>query len=324
MVVGWRRTMPGTLRMAGARWSSTSHWRNRAKVARGLHLPDLPNTPGAVWGIAMVKNESDIVASVIEHTFAQGVDRVLIVDNGSNDGTLQLLRRLAKELPLYVGTDTEVGYFQEHKMTALATHARHAGADWILPFDADEYWFAPRTTVANFLRSMDGTQVEAEIYNIFPTNQVPNIVGLSGPVRFDLQPHKLVKTAARSHPLLWIEAGNHGIVRPGLIAGGLKIAHAPWRNEEQLIRKLQQGAHAFAATDVAKTGRHQTHWTSLGKTDEKALTGAWNGLLAGRPSPMLGWNPVGPFLSLDLSVWPTWDPEGVVSNAGPMESTCPE
>jgi len=302
----------GVARVAGRHWTSASHWRKRFKVARGLHLPELPEVPGSVWGIAMVKNEADIIASVIEHTFAQGVDRILIVDNGSTDGTLQLLQRLARDLPLDVGTDSEVGYFQEHKMTALAAHARRVGAEWIVPFDADEFWFASGTSVAEFLRSSNGTQVEAQMYNIFPNEQKPTMTDLSGPVRFDLQPHKLVKTAARSHPLLWIEAGNHGIVRPGRIAGGLNIIHAPWRNEEQLVRKLRQGAQAFAATDVAKTGRHQTHWTSLGNVDEEVLRDAWANLLVGRSSPLLGWNPVGPFLSLSPSSWRTWDPDGVI------------
>ncbi|WP_336648649.1 glycosyltransferase family 2 protein [Microbacterium sp. MMO-10] len=259
----------------------------------------------------MVKNEADIISSVIEHNFAQGLDRLLIVDNGSTDGTLALLHDLARRFPIDIGTDSEVGYLQEHKMTALAAHVRRAGADWVVPFDADEFWFAPGTTVAEFIRATDGTQVEAQMFNIFPTEQKSAIADLSGPIRFDLHPHKLPKTAARSHPLLWVEAGNHGVVRPGLISGGLKIIHAPWRNEDQLIRKLRQGARAFAETDVAKTGRHQTHWTSLGGAEEETLRNAWSRLLVGQPSPLLGWNPAGPFLSLDPAPWRTWDPDHV-------------
>ncbi|MFC2643581.1 MAG: glycosyltransferase family 2 protein, partial [Veillonella parvula] len=36
----------------------------------------------------------------LRHLHAQGVARILVVDNGSDDGTFELLQRLSRELPL--------------------------------------------------------------------------------------------------------------------------------------------------------------------------------------------------------------------------------
>ncbi|MGB4136468.1 MAG: glycosyltransferase family 2 protein [Microbacterium sp.] len=311
MTVGWRDTWPGVLRKTAVRWSQPKHWRDRGKVLRGLDLPTLRRQPGSIWGIAMVKNEADVLARTIEHLFAQGVDRMLVVDNGSDDHTPELLQELAHRHPIDIGTDAEVGYFQSHKMSALAEHARRAGADWVIPFDADEFWFAPDATVADFLRTSTGTRVEAELFNVFPTRAHPVLDGLGGEVRFDMRPHLLRKVAAQTHPLLWIGMGNHLALRPGDSSGGLRVVHLPWRSEEQLMRKLRQGAAAYRTTGIDTLGGH---WKSLGEADDERLHALWQGLLDGRTDPALGWHPVGPFTEIDLSSWQSWDPERLIAD----------
>ena len=309
MVVGWRDTWPGVIRKSALRWSSASHWRARSLVARGLSLPELPQTPGSVWAIAMVKNEADIIEATVTHTFAQGVDQMLIVDNQSTDGTGDLLRGLAKQYPLHIGSDREIGYFQAHKMSALAAHVRRAGGRWVVPFDADEFWFAREMSVAEYLRNSSGTRVEADIYNVFPTRASPTLTGLASDLRLDLRPHLLRKVATRTHPLLWIGVGNHSALRPGTSDGGLRILHLPWRNRAQLKGKLRQGAEAYRATDIRELGGH---WRSLGAHEETALDRLWDELLDGRADPSLGWRPVGPFTSVSPDTWKSWDPDHVV------------
>ena len=63
----------------------------------------------------------------IRHQFDQGIDAMIVADNGSTDGTLGVLDRLATELPLYVGHDSLAAYHQAAKMTYLATAAHRAG-----------------------------------------------------------------------------------------------------------------------------------------------------------------------------------------------------
>lgn len=309
MVVGWRDTWPGVARKTITRWSSPGHWRTRRRVARGLSLPRLPKGD-ALWAITMVKNEADIIEATIRHLLSQGVDRVLVVDNGSEDSTSDVLRDLARELPVHIGHDTEIGYYQAHKMTALARAACRAGARWVIPFDADEFWFAPDGDIRDFLERQSATRVEATMYNVFPTRTSPELHGLGQPVRLDLCPHLLTKVASRTHPLLWIGMGNHSALRPGMSAGGLRIIHVPWRSGDQFRRKIRQGAAALRATDLAS--EFGGHWRTQDQNTDEILDALWQGVLDARADPAIGWRPVGPFIDADVSTWTTWDPDGII------------
>lgn len=306
----WHDSKRSVARRTLVRWSDKQHWDQRRVVRRGLELPAIPRASGTVWGVSMVKNEVDIIEAVVRHMVAQDIDRLLIVDNGSTDGTYELLSTLSEELPITVGRDNEVGYYQSHKMTALASRARRAGAEWVVPFDADEFWFAPGKTVGAYLRASEATRVEAAIHNAFPTARNPRLSGLGGELRLDLPPHLMRKVATRTSPLLWIGMGNHTALRHGVgLSDRLRILHVPWRSQAQLVRKVRQGAAAYAAATLQGLGGH---WTGQGALSDQALESVWDRLLQGEGNPDLGWRPIGPFLIHRFEHWQTWDPDSIV------------
>src|SRR5436190_14755699 len=159
-------------RLAPRRWAKVR------EVAAHLQLPDIPrraHPAGAVWGVAMVKNEIDLLEACVRHQFDQGIDAMIISDNGSTDGTLALLDRLARELPIYIGHDTLPALEQATKMTRLGGASQRAGAGWVVPFDADEFWYgAGARNVGDTLRSMDSDVgiVHAPIHTAFPLQDV--------------------------------------------------------------------------------------------------------------------------------------------------------
>ena len=54
-----------------------------------------------ICAVGMVKDEIDIIEPVLRHLVAEGVDRILLLDNLSTDGTSETLIRLeAVGLPL--------------------------------------------------------------------------------------------------------------------------------------------------------------------------------------------------------------------------------
>lgn len=89
----------------------------------------------------LVKNEIDILEDNIRTHAKLGIDSFLVMDNGSTDGTRELLACLADELDVHVIDQPEQNYQQREWMTQLAFTARdNLGADWVVSNDADEFW----------------------------------------------------------------------------------------------------------------------------------------------------------------------------------------
>ena len=53
-----------------------------------------------LWAVMIVRNEVDILALNVLHHLSMGVDRFLIVDNGSTDGTGAVLGLLSRDWPI--------------------------------------------------------------------------------------------------------------------------------------------------------------------------------------------------------------------------------
>src|SRR4051812_31657957 len=93
-----------------------------------------------IVAVTRVRNEMDIVEAFVRH-HARHCDKIVVLDDGSTDGTYELLMDMAEEgLPLVVLSEPVIGYQQSRYMTRLMQAARQKfGADWILPLDADEF-----------------------------------------------------------------------------------------------------------------------------------------------------------------------------------------
>ena len=88
----------------------------------------------------MVKNEIDIIESFIRYNL-NIVDGMIILDNGSTDSTLNIIKNLKDEgLPVFYIEDEDRKYEQDKKMTQLLNKAvDEFDADIIIPLDVDEF-----------------------------------------------------------------------------------------------------------------------------------------------------------------------------------------
>lgn len=262
------------------------------RVRPHLDIPPLP-AAGGVWAIAMVKNESDIIDSTVRHLLEQGVENFLVMDNGSDDDTLEILRGLEQEIPgFHVGIDSEPAHYQGAKMTALADAVRRAGATWVIPFDADEYWYGVDATLVEVLSRTRASVVEALIHNVYPATD--------GGWQVDDQPQHLSKVAFRAHPFATMGEGNHDVARPGAWSTQLRILHVSWRSYAQFSRKLRGGAEALELTDLPDS--MGGHWRLGGRLGDSQLREQW-GRLAQGALPELGWTPRGSLRRMP-AVWP--------------------
>ena len=182
----------------------------------------------------MVRNEADIIRVNILHHLAQGVDHFLVVDNGSSDGTVEILTRLAERLSIqwtrYTGP-----YYQSEIVTELAREAYLRGADWVIPVDADEFWSAPAGNLTSLLEQSSAEALEVQVVNFIQrrdcverstesllsmTRRTPRAVGPMDRVRRLVQERQFAyvemmyppKWISRASPTLAFGVGNHTIM----------------------------------------------------------------------------------------------------------------
>lgn len=89
-----------------------------------------------IIGIASVKQEREILPYTVAHMFRQGVDELLITHPPGDDSLADV--SVDNVLAGYCAEPFD----QAFEMTRLAHMAKARLADWIVPFDADEFWCA--------------------------------------------------------------------------------------------------------------------------------------------------------------------------------------
>lgn len=217
----------------------------------------------SVWAVSMMRDEADIAPFTVGQMVGQ-VDHVLVADNGSHDGTSEILRDLGCE----VIDDPDPAYFQSRKMSALCRRAEENGATFVVCFDADEWWGSTGGgTIAAALRDLplDVRIADAVVFDHPATDEFP-----SPWRRAEMLP--LRKVAVRPQ-WVTVHQGNHGATyedeaHPKTVTGLLEVHHFPQRTPRQFIRKARNGAEAYAATDLDESiGKHWRDWGRL--TDEQ-------------------------------------------------------
>lgn len=263
------------IRAAVARRRALQRRVERAITVNGL--PRRPVQPGSVWAVTMVRNEADVVGHSIRHLLNQGVDGVIAVDNLSEDATPTILADLAREDDrVHVGANTLDAFYQGRAMSYLTWLAHRAGADWIVLFDADEFWFGDQGTVVEVLRQSRNGRVQAALaFDVLPASTDginftdPNALGRMVP-----EPG-MQKVAVRPNRWVWVEEGNHSCLDLGPAApGALRIAHVPHRSLEQRVQKAVVGAAALGR--ASSLGSHiGYHWRTAAGQGEDELAAAW-------------------------------------------------
>ena len=213
-----------------------------------------------VLGITRVKDEVDIIGPVLDHMLTQ-VDSIIVVDNGSTDGTKEIVESKAVTLRL----DPDPAYYQSERMTELAHEAAERGATWVVPFDADEWWYSPFGRIADVLADCPTAIASAALYDHIATGadlDEPDPVARMGWRRVDAG--AMPKVACRARLNVSIHQGNHGADygRTGVTDGLLIVRHFPYRSVDQFISKSRNGAAAYAATDLPPD--IGAHWRGYG------------------------------------------------------------
>ena len=249
-----------------------------------------------ICGLMMVRNEVDIIRINILHHLALGIDHFLIVDNGSSDGTDLVLQELSQN-PCVRWTRYNGLFWQSKITTELAREAYLRGADWVVPIDADEFWYAPGGDFRTVLERSTAGAVEVEIVNfvqrrdqlqaspealLHMTRRPPDPVW---PIRRAMElveacqvgfvEHKYVsKWISRASLALEIGIGNHYVNHsfgPQRYTDEVAILHAPLRARSILEAQIDHGKRV----DEVGTFQawHVRRWRRM--ADEGSLDQEW-------------------------------------------------
>jgi hypothetical protein len=174
-----------------------------------------------------IRDEADIIELNLRYHHAQGVDEFIVTDNGSTDGTREVLERWRERGCLRLITEPDTDAFRDEGhwwVTRMGREGAEVGADWVLHADADEFWWP----VGGDLKSSFAEVPEAYGAVIGPRTEFMARPDGPGPWW-----ERLTVREARS------------ALRP-------KVAHRP---EPDL--RLRRGAHDvdFDADELARAGR---------------------------------------------------------------------
>jgi glycosyltransferase involved in cell wall biosynthesis len=247
-----------------------------------------------LYGLSMVRNEASVVHVNVLYHLSLGFDRLLIVDNGSTDGTDRVLRRLSKDPRVRWARDA--GGFQQGKVfTRLAREAFHEGADWVAPVDADDFWYAPKGNFREILEETPAAALRVGMIDFiqrreqrkaardelrYMTWRVPEPVPRDGRHEELLESRrisyielarvpKIINRASRQANLVKGAHQISGIDGPTVDTDEIVILHAPLRSFAGLEAKAASvGRRGIEGSTTAGPGWHARRWHELRKSGD--------------------------------------------------------
>ena len=256
--------------------------------------------PKSVCLLILVKNEADIIGHNIEFHLRSGVDFVIAMDNGSEDGTVEILEKFQDMGALKLIHEPSQDYSQAKWMTRLLKEAcGRPDADWLILGDADEFWcprqgdlkdsiglekrsvlFCPSRTMMPHHADpgMAPTEDPEGFHQVHQYEELErpgveyleNLADLREELNVDwifMEPH--AKVMARAKMLGTIEQGNHEVGGGRSWQRGpaqhIEIHHYPIRSYRQFEAKVVQGGQAYERNPLLpkSMGWHWRRWHRL-------------------------------------------------------------
>jgi glycosyltransferase involved in cell wall biosynthesis len=224
----------------------------------------------------LVKDEIDIVESVIRYHRSVGVDFVVVTDNTSTDGTLEVLLRLKEEgLVDVLIEEPSDDYSQAKWVDRMIRVCADSGCDWVMNCDADEFWYPKSGSIKTELENTRATVLLCPIYNVLPevepfyknTRRIERSIDVKkyGIGTYSLFGTSIPKVIHRVDGYTMIHMGNHMVDSEKLSvieSSSISIFHYSIRGSEHFVRKMVAGGAAYERnTKLGKNvGAHWRHY----------------------------------------------------------------
>ena len=243
--------------------------------------------PGSVRtiAVAMVKNEGDIIRAFTQHVLAL-FDELIIVDHGSEDGTLEYLTALSEiNQRVELLRLEEPSYIQSVTMThVIRDRPQIQTADWVFFLDADEFLpFEDRASFQAALARMSGCPVLAMYWqNLIPKTYWQGAARIEPDDEFFVAPTESPYRKIAFQPKrlatdkLVVAQGNHALLHTqnGLeipaFNADFPVLHVPVRSVDQLMLKLNQGVLAYQKIGRTRDAGQGVHWYQMKQATAEA------------------------------------------------------
>jgi hypothetical protein len=213
----------------------------------------------SVAGACVLRDCVDMVPFLCGHYLRMGFAHLAFVDDGSTDGTYELLQRIAKRTPrISVKQVHTTGFEQPVLMTGAVNALIAAGHSIVVPFDSDEFWHVDADTFRAILAS--STEAVAQGYWVNFVQRRSQLtstrLGLFGVAHS--APHlpdagqeaiaayagsflnfSTVKIAIKTASSVEIGRGQHNLVSgpQKICATKLEILHLPFRSRDEILKR---------------------------------------------------------------------------------------
>jgi hypothetical protein len=143
-------------------WNRERILRRREKISYPFH----------VGVLAIMRNESLNIKEWIEHYLWQGIEQIYLIDNGSTDLTLDIIRPWVESGQVNIISLTKPARQREHYITALRNFKISKVCEWLVIADIDEFWFCrDGRKISDVLRNTDyQTEVIYTSWSVFGSN----------------------------------------------------------------------------------------------------------------------------------------------------------
>lgn len=223
----------------------------------------------------MVRDEVDVVGAMLDHHLAQGVDVIIVTDNGSIDGTTELLQSYADRGLIELRHDPVHRKQQAATVTRMARDAAVVhGADWVINADADEFWL-PKSPGLTLKQAFEGIPAAVRTFQASVDDMVgPPAQAGTGLQRLVYRDHRPLEVINRlgihahptpdaphiGDPAVEVVQGNHytNLEQGEPVPAGfeVEVLHFPWRSWRQFSTKVRNAGEAYERSGLTPSPNH--------------------------------------------------------------------